>query len=754
MIYKQDTLINIEGDSFGEVFQTKINKNKLSKLYGILSNLYRDIPGSIVREYSTNAWDSNTSAGKSGEPFFITLHKEEGNSYILFKDVGLGMSPKTVQDIYFNYLDSTKEDSNDVAGMFGLGSKSALAYTHTFYIDTIYNGILYHYIFSKQANGIPVGELLFDEPTEECNGTTVKIPIKDGDEILFARAIRDQIIYFPNVYINIPSNVNERYSYSSFDINNDFKLYEGNNYIYRPDTTDTSMHICLGNVYYQLNYKELGVNNINIPIALKFNIGELTPIPSREDIVYSRESIEIIKNKINDTIEELTNKYNKTVEKVSTLKEYILKRNEGSFINIPIDEKENLYLKVSTIYLPGVKKLTINNCCINPEVLLRHVYLDYKYCNSKISAQTGYKREVTKGFYNYDVKNFCKNKENVFILNNELSHIKNQYLSTIYSNDIYLIKPKTKSLNNYKATILKGVDKKDWRKTIKDFQKFSEEAIKEIHTIYDNVKINKTWLEKYEEQRKLTTDSNKQKRKELKQIVYYEPTSGSNKSFIWDKSEATIEYLTSLDGYTVYLDSKDKRFSLQLYELFYRTYKKYDLNVITTAKSYHKYFKDKKNMFTYDEFLNSKHRKLKRVATAYMAKNIVGNIPYYIEEKTYNFHFINEEYQEKASFLYDYIRKNDSSFNTIDIVKEIAEYLDDKNQLDYYIIDRALELKDILNKIKDIHNYFPLNNSYNRKYSFYKYLVALMKLEGLKVNKYWYLKNEYNPVWLKYNKNK
>ena len=99
------------------------------------------------------------------------------------------MSVNTMRNIYFNYLDSTKEDSDEIIGGFGIGSKVALAYTHTFYIDTIYDGILYHYIFSKQANGIPAGELLYTEETTECNGTTVKVPIKSDDFYNFKNAI-------------------------------------------------------------------------------------------------------------------------------------------------------------------------------------------------------------------------------------------------------------------------------------------------------------------------------------------------------------------------------------------------------------------------------------------------------------------------------------------------------------------------------------------------------------------------------------
>lgn len=50
MILKEQNLNTVEG-GFGEVIESKINQNKLSKLFGMLSNLYRNVPESVVREY-------------------------------------------------------------------------------------------------------------------------------------------------------------------------------------------------------------------------------------------------------------------------------------------------------------------------------------------------------------------------------------------------------------------------------------------------------------------------------------------------------------------------------------------------------------------------------------------------------------------------------------------------------------------------------------------------------------------------------
>jgi len=116
MILQNNTVNIIDGDSFGVVTESKINDKKLSKLFGILSGLYKNIEESIVREYASNCWDSHIMAGKQDVPIMIKLTDNGDDSYISFQDFGLGMESDTMNKIYFNYLDSTKEENDSVIG--------------------------------------------------------------------------------------------------------------------------------------------------------------------------------------------------------------------------------------------------------------------------------------------------------------------------------------------------------------------------------------------------------------------------------------------------------------------------------------------------------------------------------------------------------------------------------------------------------------------------------------------------------------
>lgn len=104
----------IEGDEL-DSHKAKINATKQGKLFKILSGLYSDIIGSITREYTSNAIDSHRTANQE-DPILIKLTTEN----ITIQDFGTGLSDQEVRDIYINYLESTKEDTNDVHGGFGL----------------------------------------------------------------------------------------------------------------------------------------------------------------------------------------------------------------------------------------------------------------------------------------------------------------------------------------------------------------------------------------------------------------------------------------------------------------------------------------------------------------------------------------------------------------------------------------------------------------------------------------------------------
>ena len=81
------------------------------KTFNILSSqLYSDKIRAVIRELSTNAWDSQVLAGNQDRPFVIHLPSMM-EPYFSIRDYGVGLSVKDVLTLYSTYFESTKSHS-------------------------------------------------------------------------------------------------------------------------------------------------------------------------------------------------------------------------------------------------------------------------------------------------------------------------------------------------------------------------------------------------------------------------------------------------------------------------------------------------------------------------------------------------------------------------------------------------------------------------------------------------------------------
>src|SRR6188474_648086 len=126
-----------------------------AKAFDILSSkIYTDVPLAIVRELSTNAYDSHVMANRKDVPFQVHLPNYE-DSYFSIRDFGTGLSHEDMMGLYTSYFTSNRSDSNDTIGCLGLGSKSPFAYTSQFSVISFFNGTKSVYAVFKNEDGIP-----------------------------------------------------------------------------------------------------------------------------------------------------------------------------------------------------------------------------------------------------------------------------------------------------------------------------------------------------------------------------------------------------------------------------------------------------------------------------------------------------------------------------------------------------------------------------------------------------------------------
>lgn len=760
MILQNNTVNIIDGDSFGVVTESKINDKKLSKLFGVLSGLYKNIYDSIVREYCANSWDSNTSAGKSDTPIMVKLVDAGDESFISFQDFGLGMSPDTMTNIYFNYLDSTKENSNECIGMWGLGSKAAFAYTHTFFIDTIWDGILYHYMFSKQSNGIPAGELMYTEETAGCNGTTIKIPIKKADVYTFHNAIRAQLVYFPNVYVESP-----------YYFDNTFTIYDFEDFVYRPDYAST-LHMCIGNVYYPIDYSELKIDPIKLPFALKFNIGELMPTPSRENIVYSRESIKTINDKIAKVFQFLTNKINEKSIEVESIADYtpfygekdnIVEISDGLKITIPklLLNNKNHFPDVKFPQIKGATKY------MDSDMIYELRFFGWQYFHNEV-RESGYQGSHTisslsrYGNTSINHKNIDKHSlyntyplflnipNYVYLLKeDELPNIfdKNQYLAELHCSKIRFIKKIKLSLSDIKKVFLHTIPKKEWRNTLETLSKLVDDYINYKYPKYSNVVVTEQWLSDRKEKIRLANETAKFV-KDKGKVVYEYLEKDYSYGYVWKKDEKTIDVIRSRSKYIIHVPPTDKRMAKELHSLLNSVQFKLKniFSVIAISKVHVKKFNDDK-FISYDDFLVGKSNILKKLATAQIAYGIILNVNHNYISNT--FIKINSDYSKLAEKLLANYNKylGNKGYSSNSILRKITDNMIAIDNIDHYLIKDANRYKFIHSKMEKIFLFIGGNGFYKEwDYNHYLYIKSMMEQENLEVNRYFYYKPEFNPL--------
>lgn len=277
-----------------------------AKAFRVLSDtLYQDKIGSLVREVSTNAYDGHIMAGKQDIPFEIHL-PDSFEPWFSVHDFGVGLSKESVSTIYTTYFMSTKDQSNDTVGAFGLGAKTPFAYTDQFTIESNFDGVKTIYSAFINGAGIPNIAEMHSEETTEGNGVEIKVAVKTEDFSRFRAAVAKQLKYFkvkPNVlnsgYIN--------FEFESVVQPNEQSII-GDGYIVTPGIS--ALTVIQGQIGYEVDRHKITnactvdddavrqLLSTALNIRLEFPIGEIGVTASRENIEYDKHTVRNIIDKL------------------------------------------------------------------------------------------------------------------------------------------------------------------------------------------------------------------------------------------------------------------------------------------------------------------------------------------------------------------------------------------------------------------------------------------------------------------------
>ena len=160
-----------------------------------IDKLYTHKIESVIREICSNARDSMISAGRGEIPFEVFLPSVL-SPYLVIKDTGLGLSKEDAITYLSTLYKSTKTNENQSVGSYGIGSKSPFAISDSYNIETIKDGRKCAFQFFRSGRSLPQLMLLNEEDTDEPNGVTFRIHVRDVDQEEYRDALQTQLFMF------------------------------------------------------------------------------------------------------------------------------------------------------------------------------------------------------------------------------------------------------------------------------------------------------------------------------------------------------------------------------------------------------------------------------------------------------------------------------------------------------------------------------------------------------------------------------
>jgi HSP90 family molecular chaperone len=260
----------------------------LSVILEILhSKLYSNPMKAMIQEIISNAVDANKENNQENTPIEITFPNVFSNSFSI-KDNGIGIDKNRMADIFINYGSSTKRNTNDQIGCFGIGAKSPFAYSDNFTIETITkDGFKRIYFAYVGENKIGKMNLISEEKTEENTGTKIIITCKKDDEPKFINYVAEITRYFPikPIIKNTDENI-----YSKFKEDNVIYTHNNASLIATEYYGQNNNQIIIGNIPYPLpeikNQKAIEFLSRfyenKCRILLRYNTGQIAVSASRE----------------------------------------------------------------------------------------------------------------------------------------------------------------------------------------------------------------------------------------------------------------------------------------------------------------------------------------------------------------------------------------------------------------------------------------------------------------------------------------
>ena len=264
----------------------------------------------------------------------VYLQREgEDRDLLRFIDHGVGLGGDRMEG-FFSLSYSTKRLSKSALGKFGIGAKAPLSTgVPSYRMVSVYNGQKFIFdIFSRHIQSIvdkwdsegkdnklhvfANGYSFYSESTDEKNGVTIELEVKKHQRSAYREAVQNQLLYFNNIdfeiihdYVEATEEAQLTYSYKDHVPVTTTIVFENEDFIISNNNLFSKPHLVLGAEGSMVNYglidfKELELEPRSGNIGIKVDGSDIEITPSRESVVWSPKTRDVILNKFNKALQE------------------------------------------------------------------------------------------------------------------------------------------------------------------------------------------------------------------------------------------------------------------------------------------------------------------------------------------------------------------------------------------------------------------------------------------------------------------
>jgi|GEM_PF-5254819 len=301
----------ITNSTGSEKIKMGIDPSSFPMILNILIKQYSDPNKAGLQEYLSNARDSHIESGQT-RPVELTLPNAL-NPQLVIEDFGMGLDRAGLEE-FGQFGASTKRNTNDLVGGFGLGSKSGLAMAAQFTATAVKDGFRNTIVVFRDEDSSPTMRFVNEKPIPVAASTPngVRVSIPSSEQQKFQKIISEENFFLGwEPYSILVDDEVPLGMKSVFDPDQYTPIFEGldgdplgwdrigetlRSTLYSP-----SIAAVIGSVTYKLDLRQFSnasqkiMNEFrNSGTVLNIENGHVEIHPSRESLIYDKRTIEYI----------------------------------------------------------------------------------------------------------------------------------------------------------------------------------------------------------------------------------------------------------------------------------------------------------------------------------------------------------------------------------------------------------------------------------------------------------------------------